>query len=127
MPLDLWGAKSDRAAVKKTFPFEVPPHKPERVVANMKADVRKYIKRERNKKRPEGVDFWDFDCRTGAAAESAKVLHVEEIVPAIDKAASDGWASIYIEILSKKGVRKKSSPGRPRTSFNPERRKKDPS
>jgi hypothetical protein len=43
---------------------------------------KKYIKRERNKKRPEEVDFWDFDCRYGANEASCGVIHVSEIIVA---------------------------------------------
>jgi hypothetical protein len=98
--------------MKKTFPFESPPHKPPRVIEGIKHDVRKYLKRERRKSLPEGVDFWDFDCRTGKDAESAEVTHVEEIANAIDSAVKESWPAIYIEILAAQGKRtskKKSS------------------
>ena len=36
-----------------------------RRVEAIKGDVRKYIKRERKKKLPEGFDFWDFNCSLG--------------------------------------------------------------
>ena len=51
--------------MKKVFPFSAPGHQPPRVVAAIKSDVRKYVKRERRKPLPEGVDFWDFDCKVG--------------------------------------------------------------
>jgi len=91
--------------MKKTFLFEDPKHKPERVVAMIKNDIRKYVKRERRKKLPEDVDFWDFDCRMGKDVESSAKAHVEELVPAIDAATKEGWTQIYIEILAKHGHR----------------------
>lgn len=91
--------------MKKTFPFADPKHKPERVVAMIKNDIRKYVKRERRKKLPEDADFWDFDCRVGKDADSSAKAHVEELVPAIDKATKEGWTEIYIEILAKPGQR----------------------
>ncbi len=35
------------------------------MVEAIKYELKKYIKRERNKKLPEEVDFCDFDCRYG--------------------------------------------------------------
>jgi hypothetical protein len=93
--------------MKKTFPFEMPNHKPPRVIEAIKAEINKYIKRERRKPLPEGVDFWDFDCRTGKDAESAVPVHVSEITKPIDTASQENWATIYIEILAKQGYRTK--------------------
>ena len=97
--------------MRKTFPFEAPPHKPPQVVAGIKNKVRKYLKRERKKALPEGADFWDFDCKVGQDGP-AKVVHVAEIIGAIDEAAANGWPTIYIEILAKPAKRtKKPRPG----------------
>jgi hypothetical protein len=52
--------------MKKTFNFSHPKKQRPRVVEAIKYELKKYIKRERNKKRSEEVDFWDFDCRYGA-------------------------------------------------------------
>ncbi len=92
--------------MKKTFPLTSEKHQPARVVEQIKADVRKYLKRERKKVLPEGVDFWDFDCKVGQGESAPETKHVEEIVPAIDEAAGAGAASVYIEILAKPGHRK---------------------
>ncbi|MBK1881333.1 hypothetical protein JIN85_02835 [Luteolibacter pohnpeiensis] len=92
--------------MKKLFPLTSPNHQPARVVEQIKADVRKYLKRERRKNLPEGVDFWDFDCRTGQSAESAEAIHVAEITKPIDQAAAENWEAIYIEILAKEGRRR---------------------
>lgn len=93
--------------MKKTFPFEMPNHKPPRVIEAIKAEINRYIKRERRKPLPEGVDFWDFDCRTGKDAESAVPVHVSEITKNIDTASQEYWVAIYIEILAKQGHRTK--------------------
>lgn len=92
--------------MKKIFPLEVPGHKAPRVVEAIKSDVRKYLKRERKKALPEGVDFWDFDCKVGQGEAAPDVKHVEEIIPAIDQAAGSECGAIYIEILAKPGHRK---------------------
>jgi hypothetical protein len=91
--------------MKKTFPLEIPNNAPARVVDSIKSELRKYLKRERKKTLPEGVDFWDFDCKVGPSAEEATELHVAEINPAIDHALSEAWSTVYFEILSKPGIR----------------------
>ena len=91
--------------MKKIFPFENPPHKPPRVIEGIKHDVRKYLKRERRKTLPEGVDFWDFKCRVGKNADSAESTHVEDIGKVIDRVSAAGWPAIYIEILATPGHR----------------------
>ncbi len=92
--------------MKKNFPLEVPGHQPPRVIEAIKSDVRKYIKRERRKALPEGVDFWDFDCKVGAGEEPPEPKHVEEVVPAIGEAAAKQLGSVYVEILAKPGHRR---------------------
>jgi hypothetical protein len=105
-----------RGAVKKIFPLSAPNHQPPRVIESIKSEVRKYLKRERRKKLPEDVDFWDFDCRTGQDEASAAVTHVSELVTAVDNGAKADWAGIYIEILAKPGHRtRKPAPPAPVT------------
>lgn len=91
--------------MKKIFPLSVPGHQPARVVEQIKADVRKYLKRERKKTLPEGVDFWDFDCRIGPSVDTAEKKHVEEVIATVDQKAVAGAEGIYIEILVKPGHR----------------------
>ncbi len=55
--------------MKKTFSLIHPKTKVARLVEAVKHDVKKYLKRERNKKLPAGVDFWDFDCKYGPAEQ----------------------------------------------------------
>jgi hypothetical protein len=91
--------------MKKAFPLEIPNNAPERVIESIKSELRKYVKRERKKKLPEGVDFWDFDCKVGPTAEEATDLHVAEINDAIDHALAEKWTAVYFEILAKQGIR----------------------
>jgi len=93
------------AAMRKVFPLEDPSHAPPRVIEAIKSNVRKYLKRERRKPLPEGVDFWDFDCRVGRDPESSLETHVSELIAAIDKASEEKWTAIYLEILAKPGRR----------------------
>ncbi len=92
--------------MRKTFPLTDPRHEPPRVVASIKNEVRKYLKRERGKKLPEGVDFWDFDCKVGKVAPG-DATHVAEVINAIDAAATQGWPTVYIEILAKPATRRR--------------------
>ena len=91
--------------MKKTFPLTSPSHQPARVVEQIKSDIRKYLKRERKKALPEGVDFWNFNCKVGQGAAEPETKHVEEIIPTIDQAAASQCEAIYIEILAKPGHR----------------------
>lgn len=100
--------------MKKTFTLKHPKIKYARLVESVKSDVRKYLKRERNKKLPEGVDYWDFDCKFGATADEATVVHNSEINKSIDTAEAQSLESFYIEILAKPGHRaKKTEPETP--------------
>jgi hypothetical protein len=91
--------------MKKTFPLAVEGKNPARVLEATKHEIRKYIQRERGKALPEGADFWDFDCKLGANADTAAVAHVAELMPLIDALAKDGGLQFYVEILAKPGRR----------------------
>lgn len=93
-----------RQPMRKTFPLDNPPHKPPQVVAAIKNEVRKYLKRERRKALPGGADFWDFDCQVGKTSPE-KQVHVAEVIGAIDVASEEGWGTVYVEILAKPAKR----------------------
>jgi Family of unknown function (DUF6172) len=93
--------------MKKQFPLTSPKHQPARVVEQIKNDIRKYLKRERKKPLPEGVDFWDFACKVGQGETSPETKHVEEILQAIDQATATECGSVYIEIIAIPGHRQK--------------------
>jgi hypothetical protein len=93
--------------MKKNFPLQAPNKKPDRVVEAVKAEVNKYLARERRKSLPEGVDYWDFDCKVGADAKTAQRVHVKELSKSIDEVALRNGPSVYIEILAKHGIRAK--------------------
>ena len=97
--------------MKKTFQLAVEGKNPERLLEATKHEIRKYIKRERRRTLPEGVDFWDFDCKFGPAQESAAVAHLAELMPLIDGVATSGGTQFYVEILAKHGHRKPREPG----------------
>jgi len=91
--------------MKKNFPLQIEGKNPERILEAVKHEIRKYFKRERNRAVPKGADFWDFDCKVGLNADTAEAVRVSAVIEAVDAAAKSGAASVYVEILSKHGVR----------------------
>ena len=91
--------------MKKTFPLQIEGKHPDRVLEAVKHDIRKYFKRERSRPVPAGADFWDFDCKVGASADSAQAVRVGAVIEAVDAAVQSGATSVYVEILSKHGIR----------------------
>ena len=93
--------------MKKTYALTHPKIKLARLIEAAKYDVKKYLKRERNKTLPEDVDFWDFDCKYGHSEQEAKVIHLSQINKSMDEAEQLQLASFYLEILAKPGYREK--------------------
>ena len=92
--------------MKKTFPLAVEGKNPARLLEATKHEIRKYVKRERRRDLPEGVDFWDFDCQFGPSQEAATATHLAEITTLIDALVMSGGTQFYVEILAKHGHRK---------------------
>jgi hypothetical protein len=93
--------------MKKTFTLTHPKIKYDRLVESVRHEIKKYIKRERGKRLPEGVDFLDFDCRFGFTEEDAEPIHYAEMSMHIDKVQAQQLKSFYVEILAKPGRRTK--------------------
>ena len=91
--------------MKKNFSLQTDGKHPDRVLEAVKHDIRKYFKRERSRPVPADADFWDFDCKVGASADTAEAVRVSAVIEAVDAAAKSGAASVYVEILSKHGIR----------------------
>ncbi len=91
--------------MKKTFKLNIEGKNRDRVLDTVKHDIRKYVRRQRRVPLPEGVDFWDFDCRFGASEEAATVVHFATVLPLVDAAAKEGADSFYLELLAKEGRR----------------------
>lgn len=102
--------------MKKTFHLTHPKIKMPRLVEAARADINKYLKRERRRELPEGVDFWDFSCKFGPTLNDAKKVHVAEISTCIDAIAAEELESFYIEILAKPG-RRTPKPKDPKPPF----------
>ncbi len=99
--------RTEAINMKKTFKLTHEKIKYARLIDAAKHEVKKYLRRERNKKLPEGADFLDFDCKYGATEKEAKVIDLTEINKYIDEAAAQNLTSFYLEILAKSGVRPK--------------------
>ena len=97
--------------MKKTFQLAVEGKNRDRIVDAVKHEIRKYIKRERRRELPAGVDFLDFDCRFGLTPDSAQTVHLNSLIPSIDAAVKDGASACYVEILAKPGHRKAKPAG----------------
>ena len=93
--------------MKKTYKLTESKHKPARLVDAIRNDIRKYLKRERKKDLPGGVDFWDFDCKVGRIEKIALPVHVSALSESLGPALTENWATAYIEIIAKPGRRKK--------------------
>jgi hypothetical protein len=91
--------------MKKTFQLNVQGKHRDRVLEAIKHEVRKYMRRERGKPLPAGVDFVDFDCRFGETPDQAQVAHVATLTQLMDAVAQSGGAQFYVELLSKPGIR----------------------
>ncbi|WP_333803820.1 DUF6172 family protein [Sulfurospirillum sp.] len=87
--------------MKKIFLIQEENKNSDRLVESIKHEIRKYIKRERAKKTPEGFHFWDFDCKFGQTSENASVVHQADLGTEVDKAHSEKWSECYIEIIAK--------------------------
>jgi hypothetical protein len=91
--------------VKKTFQLNIEGKNSDRVLEATKHEIRQYVKRERRKPLPEGVDFWDFDCKFGTTADNAMAVHFATLTALIDAVAKEGRAALYLELLAKPGHR----------------------
>ncbi|WPB58576.1 DUF6172 family protein [Xylophilus sp. GOD-11R] len=97
--------------MKKTYSLAVEGKNRDRLLDAVKHDIRRYLKRERRRDLPAGVDFWDFDCRFGATEQSAERVHLGSLIESVDAAAASGADSFYVEVLTTHGVRNKARPG----------------
>ena len=92
--------------MKKTFQLAHPIINPARLIEAVRRDVKKYLKREKRKSLPDGVDYWDFDCKFGTTEVKAEIILVSEISKCISEAEAENLESFYLEILAKPGYKK---------------------
>ena len=92
--------------MKKTFKLHAEGKNPDRLLESIKNEVRKYVKRERRKTLPAGVDYWAFECKFGITSEVAEELKLAEITKKMDEVATAGGVEFYVEIIAAHGIRK---------------------
>ncbi len=86
--------------MKKLFALQDPRKADARVRDTIKHEVRKYVSRERKKRLPEGFDRWDFACRVGADAATAKRALLKDVSRAIDTVAATGVTHVFVELVA---------------------------
>lgn len=91
--------------MRKTFLLQIEGKHPDRVLDATKHEIRKYLKRERSRPLPKGVDYWDFACRFGSDQASAQAAPVGNLIALVDNAAREGASQFYLEILACHGQR----------------------
>jgi hypothetical protein len=91
--------------VRKTYLLNIEGKNRDRLLEASKHDIRKYVKRERSRPLPEGVDFWDFDCKFGHSEATAAVVHFATLMGLVDTAAQEGSEQFYVEVVTKHGHR----------------------
>lgn len=92
--------------MKKTFQINVANKNRDRQIEAIKNEVRKYIKREKSKKLPEGFNFWAFDCKFGKNEQEAEKIKFIDVTKSIDFAANENYDSFFIELISRADVKK---------------------
>jgi len=91
--------------MRKTFQLAIEGKNRDRVLEAVKHEVRKYVRRERRRALPVGVDFWDFDCRFGPTEAEAVVVHFATLTELMDAVAQAGGSQFFVEILASHGHR----------------------
>ncbi|MGB3750817.1 MAG: DUF6172 family protein [Arcobacteraceae bacterium] len=86
--------------MKKTYQLTAENKKPERVVEAIKNDIRKYIKREKRKALPEGMNVWNMECKFAQNDDTPEIIAFQDIMKSIDGSAAKEAKSIYVEIIS---------------------------
>ena len=99
--------------MRKTFLLSIEDKNRDRVLEAVKHEVRKYIKRERRRDLPKGVDYWDFDCKFGPTEATAEVVHLADLTARMDAVAQEAGDQFYVEILAKHGHRIARPAGEP--------------
>ena len=87
--------------MKRTFKLQHPKIKVPRIVDSIRHDIKKFLKKERNKSLPSGTKYWGFDCKLGQTEETAIDVNLSELTQSIDKLVENNALTIYVEITPK--------------------------
>ena len=85
--------------MKKTYKLVDEKRNIERIIEAIKYDVRKYIKREKNKKNTSDEYVWKFNCKSAVSEEDAKSIDFLDITKTIESAATSNAETFYMEIV----------------------------
>ena len=96
--------------MRKTYTLNIAGKNRDRLLEASKHDIRKYLKRERNKTLPAGVDYWDFDTKSGVDEANAVAIPYGDLFSSIDALVADGGDQFYVEVVSKPGHRSVKAP-----------------
>ena len=91
--------------MRKTYSLTIEGKNRDRLLDAAKHDIRKYVKRERSRPLPPGVDFFDFECKLGANEGEAAALHFATLMGAIDTLVKNGADRFYVEVVTTHGHR----------------------
>ncbi|MEO7400106.1 MAG: DUF6172 family protein [Polaromonas sp.] len=91
--------------MRKTYQLNIEGKNRDRLLDASKHDIRKYVKRERSRPLPEGVDYWDFECKFGSNQATAAPVHFATLMGLIDTVASEGGEQFYVEVVTRHGLR----------------------
>ena len=108
--------------MRKTYLLNIEGKNRDRLLDAAKHDIRKYVKRERSRPLPAGVEYWDFDCKFGATEADAAVVHFATLMGSVDAVASAGGDQFYVEVVTRHGHLSPRSQG----SVSPEGTPSDP-
>ena len=97
--------------MRKTYILNIEGKNRDRLLEAAKHDIRKYVKRERARPVPAGVDFWDFECKSGGSEATAEPVHFAALMPAVDALVNEGAEQFYVEVVTRHGHRTSKSDG----------------
>lgn len=71
------------------------------MVDSAKHEIKKFLKKERKKPLPAGVNYWGFDCKFGQSEETAIEVPLSALNQHIDETVKNGITTLYVEITTK--------------------------
>ena len=87
--------------MKKTFKLDHPKIKVPRIVDSIKHEIKKTLKKEREKTLPDGARYWSFDCKLGQTEETAVEMPLLSLTKSIDELVENKATTIYVEMTAK--------------------------
>ena len=87
--------------MKKTFKLNHPKIKVPRIVDSIKHEIKKTLKKERDKNLPAGAKYWSFDCKLGQTEETAVEVPLLSLTKSIDELVENKATTIYVEMTAK--------------------------